>query len=77
MVVVDQFAAEFEKECRRVAQEQGVDFPERFSATDMIRFKDPDLIPEMLNAVAVLKQHGKLPTYTYTLYLLTYLLLFT
>ena len=43
-----------------MAEDQGVDFPERFSAADMIRFKDPDLIPEMLNAVAVLKQHGRL-----------------
>lgn len=33
--------------------------PDRFSATEMVNFKDPDLIPEMLNAVAVLKENGK------------------
>nr|XP_054755342.1 bifunctional epoxide hydrolase 2-like [Lytechinus pictus] len=57
-LTVTQFATEFEQECRRVAEEQGLVIPDRFSATEMIHFKDPDLIPEMLNAVAVLKEHG-------------------
>ncbi|XP_011661514.2 soluble epoxide hydrolase-like protein 2 isoform X1 [Strongylocentrotus purpuratus] len=57
-ITVTQFATEFEQECRRVAEAQSLVIPDSFSATEMVNFKDPDLIPEMLNAVAVLKENG-------------------
>ncbi|XP_072171483.1 bifunctional epoxide hydrolase 2-like [Diadema setosum] len=57
-ITVMQFAAEFEKECRLVAEMNEIDFPEQFNVDEMMKFKDPELIPEMLNAVAVLRENG-------------------
>ncbi|XP_071511952.1 bifunctional epoxide hydrolase 2-like [Diadema antillarum] len=57
-LTVMQFAAEFERECRLVAEMNDIDFPEQFNVDEMMKFKDPELIPEMLNAVAVLRENG-------------------
>ncbi|XP_071488540.1 bifunctional epoxide hydrolase 2-like [Diadema antillarum] len=54
-----QFTEHFEKECREAAKKEGVTLPPDFNTRTMFdAFMDLKLVPEIINAVAVLRQHG-------------------
>ncbi|XP_072171096.1 bifunctional epoxide hydrolase 2-like [Diadema setosum] len=54
-----QFTEHFEKECREAAKKEGVTLPPDFNTRTMFdAFMDFKLVPEIINAVAVLRQHG-------------------
>ncbi|XP_072039834.1 bifunctional epoxide hydrolase 2-like [Amphiura filiformis] len=58
-LTASQFCAKFEGECKTAAKEQGLTLPSHFSATEMVKsFSTGKMIPEIMNAVAVLKNNG-------------------
>ncbi|XP_063956344.1 bifunctional epoxide hydrolase 2-like [Lytechinus pictus] len=54
-----QFAEEFNKDCQDLSKEEGQELPKEFNASSMFdTFMNIKMVPQMLNAVTVLKQNG-------------------
>ncbi|NP_001121538.1 soluble epoxide hydrolase-like protein 1 [Strongylocentrotus purpuratus] len=54
-----QFAEEFTKDCQTLSKEEGQVLPKDFNASSMFdTFMNIKMVPDMLNAVSVLKQNG-------------------
>ena len=59
-VLLKQFAEEFTKDFEAVCQEEGEEMPKDFDARAMFdAFMNVRVIPEMINAIAVLREHGE------------------
>lgn len=57
----NQFAEEFTKDCQTLSKEEGQVLPKDFNASSMFdTFMNIKMVPDMLNAVSVLKQNGNM-----------------